>query len=186
MQSLSPSHHAHMVLSSSISLKRALRRSAATDGSDRAIGEAAAHLYKLLWEGEYMDFAGRRQKVNGDISKVSRIIGLSATQQALLQNYFFMSSRIPGTRQIRSSIRHLIFSSRIFYGIPVFVTWTPSERHSGLVVRLVRGRRTDPGFLGSASVFAPWIGHAEPSLCPSERASQEAAMVSVEEDTATG
>ena len=74
-----------MNLGVSMSLKRALRRSGWTDGNDRAIGEAAAHLYRLLWDGEYIDYGGRRQKVHGDIPKVSRIVGLSATQKALLQ-----------------------------------------------------------------------------------------------------
>ena len=55
-----------------------------------------------------------------------------------------MSSRLAGTRQVRNSIRHIIFSSRVFYGIPVFMTFTPSERHNGLMIRLYRGRVKDP------------------------------------------
>ena len=87
----------------------------------------------------------------------------------MLQNYHFMSSRLAGTRQVRNSIRHIVFSSRIFYGAPVFMTFTPSERHSGLAIRLYRGRRNDPAyFTGSAHVVKPWIGSSTPSLCPEE------------------
>ena len=57
-----------------------------------------------------------------------------------------MSGKIAGTRQIRRSIFHMVFSSRIVYGNPVFMTVTPSERHSGLAIRLYRGRSSDPAY----------------------------------------
>ena len=104
--------------------------------------------------------------MRGDISKITRIIGLRNTEKALLQNFHFMSSRLPGTRQVRNSIRHIIFSSRIFYGAPVFMTLTPSERHSGLAIRLYRGRASDPAFDSAAQDLRPWIGAQSPSLCP--------------------
>ena len=110
-----------------MSIKRALRRNSNSSSSAQNIGEAAARIYKLLWEGEYLDSSGRRVEVKGDISKISQIIGLSAEEKALLQNYHFMSSRIPGTRQIRGSIRHVVFSSRVFYGIPVFLFFFYSQ-----------------------------------------------------------
>ena len=119
-------------------------------------------------EGEYVDATGWRLPVRGDISKITRIIGLRNTEKALLQNFHFMSSRLPGTRQVRNSIRHIIFSSRIFYGAPVFMTLTPSERHSGLAIRLYRGRASDPAFHSAAKDLRPWIGAHHPSLCPQE------------------
>ena len=125
----------------SMSISRALRRGSGTSSSAQNIGEAAARIYKLLWEGQYLDSNGRRVQVKGDISKISQIIGLNVEEKALLQNYHFMSSRLSGTRQIRGSIRHMVFSSRVFYGILVFLSFTPSERHSGLALHLHRGRR---------------------------------------------
>ena len=119
-----------------------------------------------LQTGEYEDASGRRMPVRGDISKISKIIGLKNTEKALLANFHFMSSRIPGTRQVRNSIRHIIFSSRIFYGVPVFMTLTPSERHSGLAIRLYRGRASDPAFSSAAKDLRPWIGSQTPSLRP--------------------
>ena len=84
----------------------------------------------------------------------------------MLRNYHFMSSRLAGTRQVRNSIRHIVFSSRIFYGAPVFMMFTPSERHSGLAIRLYRGRESDPAFATACLEIKPWIGANTPSLCP--------------------
>ena len=157
----------------SMSINRALRRGQHDELSDRDIGAAAARIYNLLWEGEYIDAAGRRSRIHGALTKFPQVIGLKATEKALLLNYHFMSSRIPGTRQIRGAIRHIIFSSRVFYGIPVFMSFTPSERHSGLVVRLYRGRRHDPAYAGMARDLAAWAGYDSPSLRPPERSEDD-------------
>merc|ERR1712185_111415 len=82
----------------------------------------------------------------------------------MIQNYHFMSTRVPGSRQIRRSMHHVVFSSRVTYGLPVFVTLTPSERHSGLMIRLTRYRRNDPAITVASPEFAPWIGHDAPSI----------------------
>ena len=116
--------------------------------------------------GEYETSGGQRKKVAGDVSKIDRIIGLTAEEKAPLRNYRFMSSRLAGTRQIRSSIRHVVFSSRIFYGVPVFITFTPSERHSGLALHLYRGRRADPVFAAEKEDVRKCLGAKHPSLCP--------------------
>ena len=152
----------------SMSLKRALRRAdAGPELSDTAIGKAAARIYQLLQEGDY-EQDGRRYPIRGDISKISQLVGLGQAERLLLQNYHFMSSRLAGTRQVRRSINHVVFSSRIVYGCPTFATFTPSERHSGLAVRLMRYRRHDPGVLAGAPEFAPYIGWNVPSLKPSD------------------
>ena len=65
----------------------------------------------------------------------------------------------------------MIFSSRVIYGCPIFMTVTPSERHSGLCIRMMRYRRNDPGMTSSsAAVFGPWIGSDVPSLRPADPA----------------
>ena len=151
-----------------MSIQRALRQGAHSIEDDLKAGEAAARIYTLLWKGEYFDVAGRRHQIAGDITKIPYAIGLNETEKALLQNYHFMSSRIPGTRQVRHHIRHIIFSSRVFYGIPVFMTITPSERHSGLTVHLYRGRRTDPAYTGTAQDLRAWVGYNSPRLQPQE------------------
>ena len=44
------------------------------------------------------------------------------------------------------------------------MTITPSERHSGLMIRLSRYRRSDPAVEAAAPELQPWIGFNEPSL----------------------
>ena len=154
-------------MSASLGFQRALTRGGADEQSDQKIGAATARIYKLLWDGEYFDDNGRRVKVRGDVSKMSRIIGLTKLEQALLRNYQYMSSTMSGTRQIRRRIGWTVFSSRVVYGCPVFMTVTPSERHSGLCIRLMRYRSNDPGLNAEwAAPFLPWIGENEPSICP--------------------
>ena len=101
--------------------------------------------------------------MKGDISKLERIIGLTDTQRALVRNVHFMSARIAGTRQIRNSIRHVVFAFRVVYGVPIFMTVTPTERQSGLAIHLFRGRRNDPAFTCAAQEFIPHLGHDIPS-----------------------
>ena len=44
------------------------------------------------------------------------------------------------------------------------MTSTPSERHSGLTIRLSRYRRRDPAIQVANPEVAPWIEHNAPSL----------------------
>jgi hypothetical protein len=76
-------------------------------------------------------------------------------------------------------MRYLVFSACIVYGVPVWVTITPSERHSGLALHLFRGRRNDPAY-GEDALFgqtitgdaqagiSDCIGYAKPSLRPAD------------------
>ena len=127
-------------------------------------GEATARIFRLLRDGEYLDGAGRRYKVHGDVSKITQMIGLSPTEKMLLRNYHFMSSRLSGTRQVRRSINHLLFSARVTYGTPTFITVTPSERHSGLAVRLFRYRKNDPAIMHAGNNFQAYLGFNYPSI----------------------
>ena len=154
----------------SMSIKRCLRRgAAAVDGlSDTQISLATARIYEILWKGE-CEMHGTRSRINGDMSKLPFAVGLNDVEKGLLTNYQFMSSMLAGTRQIRRRIRYLLFSSIVVYGPPVFMTFTPSERHSGLAIRLYRGRRNDPAYASEghdAKDFAEYIGYDVPSLCP--------------------
>ena len=153
--------------SASLGFRRAMKRCGVDDLSDEKIGTASARIYKLLWDGEYMDNVGRRTKVRGDVSRMTQIIGLTPLEKAVLYNYQYMSATLAGTRQVRRRIGHIVFSSRIIYGCPIYMTVTPSERHSGLCIRLMRYRENDPGLICSATAsFRPWIGYELPSLCP--------------------
>ena len=94
------------------------------------------------------------------------ILGLTQLEKAILQNYTYMTTSLAGTRQVRRRIGWTVFSSRMVYGCPVFMTVTPSERHSGLCIRLMRYRDSDPGLEADhGTSFKPWIGSDVPSLC---------------------
>ena len=98
----------------SLGFKRFLTNSGEGTASAKDIAETAKKLYKLLWEGEYINpTTNTRQPVKGDVSKIDRIIGLTEQQKQLIKNYHFMSSRIPGTHQIRRSISHSLFAARV-------------------------------------------------------------------------
>lgn len=125
-----------------MSIKRCLRRSTDVETQgDKNIGQATARILLLLEHGSYIDNVGRVCKVRGDVSKITQMIGLTPQQKTILRNYHFMSSRLPGTRQVRRSINHYLFSARVVYGTPTFITVTPSERHSGLCIHLFRYRK---------------------------------------------
>ena len=62
---------------------------------------------------------------------------------------------------------HVGFGAAIVYGSGIFMTISPSERHSGLALRLSRYRRSDPLVkAGVASGEAKWIGFDAPRLSP--------------------
>ena len=100
-----------------IGLARNLRRledaSEAADASDTHVGLAMKRLYELLHTGEYVDDLGQRRPIRGDVSKIQRILGLTPLQNAVIRNMFFMSSRLPGTRQVRKSIGRLLTAARV-------------------------------------------------------------------------
>ena len=144
-----------------MSLKRALRNGEDDNhiADERSIGKTACRLLYALAHGEYRNAEGRMVTLKGDTSKISYCKGLSRQDLAMVKNYQFMSTRIPGTRQVRNEIRHVIFASRVFYGIPVFMTINPGERHSGLAIHLFRGRENDPAFAhGTSANLKQWIG----------------------------
>ena len=166
-----------------MSIRRCLSRGAASEAhiTDRSISLATARIYKMLWEGE-CEINGQRSRIKGDLNKLPHAIGLTETERALLTNYQFMSATLAGTRQLRRRIRHQLFSSLVIYGTPVFMTFTPSERHSGVAIHLYRGRRNDPAYRSDnhdAKQFAPYIGHDAPPLRPGARA-DEAESVTIE------
>ena len=132
--------------------------------SDTNVGLAMKRLYEMLQDGEYKDESGKRKPIKGDMSKLHRLIGMSPLQEAIVRNMFFMSAKIEGTRQIRKMIGHVITGGRVVYGLPVYMTVTPSERHSGLAIRLSRYRRNDPGLRVGSPEFSPYAGYDAPSL----------------------
>ena len=55
-----------------------------------------------------------------------------------------MSSQLSGVQEVRGKIGNALLGARISYGEPLFLTVSPSGRHSGLLCRLSRVRPNDP------------------------------------------
>ena len=77
---------------------------------------------------------------------------------------YFMSANLSGTRQARKLIGHMLTAGRVVYGIPVFMTMTPGERHSTLTCHLTRYRSNDPGITIGSPELRDVAGYSQPSL----------------------
>ena len=66
------------------------------DLTSEEIRDGAVQLTKLLRVGEYTDPAGRRQKVNGDMTKVRQCKGLAPAAAKLISAVEHTSSRVDG------------------------------------------------------------------------------------------
>ena len=78
------------------------------------------------------------------MTKVRWATCLTDAGRRLLQNLEHVSSQIPGTMEIRKMMRFATHAGRIRRGVPIFVTWSPDEKNSVLMLRLSRSRRRDP------------------------------------------
>ena len=105
--------------------------------------KAAMELLAAL-SGQYMDASGRVHKVNGDLTKVGRVAGLSVVAQKMLRSISGTAKHLPGTQEARAKMRHEIEAMRVRHGTPIFVTMSPDETHQLLFVRLSRARSTGP------------------------------------------
>ena len=110
--------------------------------SPKDIVEAACGLLGKL-KGKYSDLAGNQKAVGGDFSKL-RFAKLTDPEMKVLQNVEARARQIPGTHEIRKTMRHHTHANRVVYGTSIFVTFSPSERDSQLMVRLARARESDP------------------------------------------
>ena len=107
--------------------------------------EGAISICRAL-DGEYRDVnnPAKRHKINGDLTKVRWATCLTDAGRKLLQNLEHVSSQIPGTMEIRKMMRFATHAGRITKGVPIFITWSPDEKHNTLMLRLSRSRRKDP------------------------------------------
>ena len=85
--------------------------------------------------------------VNGDLTKVRYAIGLPDASRRLLQNLEHSTKQIPGTHEVRKIMRYDTNAGRVRRGVPIFVTFSPDEKHNLLMLRLLRCRQNDPATL---------------------------------------
>ena len=127
------------------------------------LSKAANMLYEKLVKGYYWD-GRKKRKINHDITKLPYAYDLSTEEKRLVKDLTFLSSTCAGTQEIRMMIGHNLFGARVEYGEPLFLTISPSSRHSGLTVLASRYRRTDPAMVYDKTSVPAWAGQFLPRL----------------------
>ena len=107
------------------------------------IEEGSRQLRAKLY-GTYTDIAGNKKPVNGDFSKVMHADGLPPAAKKIAENSAAKCRNIPGTHEVRNIMRQETHAYRVCYGTPIFLTFSPSERDSTIMLRLARTREADP------------------------------------------
>jgi len=119
-------------------------------GNDE-IGEGFLEVMERLRNGLYTDVAGALKPVNGDLTKLRHAPGLTVAAQKALCNTEARTRRLPGTHEIRKTMRHQTNANRVVYGTAIFITFSPREQDSSIMMRLVRARQSDPAVVEDGS-----------------------------------
>ena len=121
------------------------------DEINKAIADGARELLSHIRNGEYLDISGAKKPVKGDLTKLRHVPGLSVEAKKLLGDLEARSKYIPGTHEVRKTMRHQTHANRVCYGTSIFLTFSPSERDTTLMVRLARARQSDPAIIADGS-----------------------------------
>ena len=89
--------------------------------------------------------------VAGDVSRLPFAEGLTDFERRLAREVVFQASAMPGTLPVRRLMGHAATGARVVHGEALFITWSPNEQHSALVLRLMRNRRLDPMLQGDSA-----------------------------------
>lgn len=108
------------------------------------IHQGIMEVYKTLNTGTYLDINNEKKAINGDLSKLRFAPNLSAAARKMLDNLEARTRKQPGTHEIRSIMRHQTHANRVAFGTSVFVTFSPSERDTTIMIRMARTRQNDP------------------------------------------
>ena len=117
----------------SIAYKHSVEPGEMTELHAKELVAAAAELYQHLDVGHFRTATGRRRAIGGDIAKLRHAEHLSAKAKLLERNIRYVSSHLGGVQEVRTKIGNALFGARVLYGEPLFVTVSPSSRHSGLL-----------------------------------------------------
>ena len=127
--------------------------------------EAASIAIVKALRGSYTNpGSGQKIPVNGDLTKLKYVPRLSPVARRILNNAEATTRKMSGTQETRRQMRFDTNAFRVKYGVPIFVTFSPDEKHNLLMMRLSRTRRKDPVSLWDAaaalfgSLKAPKLG----------------------------
>ena len=130
--------------------------------TNKEIESGVQEIYKTLQDGTYTDVNGESKAVKGDMSKLRRAPGLSAAARKVLSNVEARTRNVPGTHEVRTTMRQQTHAYRVSYGAALFITFSPSERDSAIMVRMARARQTDPAI--AQDEFKAFYGREKPQL----------------------
>ena len=122
----------------------------AVDGTGRRmmttkeIEAGVQEVYRKVKEGLYIATNNEQKAVKGDLSKLRYVPNLSVAAHKVLNNLEARTRKVPGTHAVRTTMRQQTHAYRINYGVSVFITFSPSEKDTTLMLRMVRARATDP------------------------------------------
>lgn len=114
--------------------------------------EAAAISIVKSLRGTYINPTNNKKlPVNGDLTKLKFVPGLTPVARRILNNAEATTKKMSGTQETRRQMRFDTIALRVKYGVPIFVTFSPDEKHNLLMLRLSRTRRKDPVLLHDAA-----------------------------------
>ena len=90
--------------------------------------------------------------IAGDITRLPFAEGLSTFERSLAREICFRSAHMPGNMAVRRTMGHAALGARVVFGETLFMTWSPNEQHSAVVLRLMRNRSNDPMLRGEGDV----------------------------------
>ncbi|CAJ1444255.1 unnamed protein product, partial [Effrenium voratum] len=91
-------------------------------------------------------FGFAEKPVQGDLTKL-RFANLKPATRKILANVEARAKNIPGTHEVRKTMRLQTHAYRVCLGTSIFLTFSPSERDTALMLRLARVREEDPALL---------------------------------------
>lgn len=105
--------------------------------------EAACNLYYHLHHG-FTGTGVHRVPIPGDTTRLPFATGLNAVEKRLAWAQHHIAKHMGGSQQLRQLMGHSEDGARVNYGDCLFMTISPNEQHSALVLRLSRFRQNDP------------------------------------------
>lgn len=102
--------------------------------------EAASIAIVKALRGTYVSPGdSKKMPVNGDLTKLKYVPGMSPVAKRILNNAEATTRKMSGTQETRRQMRFDTNALRVKYGVPIFVTFSPDEKHNLLMLRLLSG-----------------------------------------------
>ena len=92
---------------------------------------AAEQLYSKLKTGT-VTMQGKKRPIKGDMRLLRHADDLSSQEKLLLDSYRRVTKNFAGSQEIRQKAGHCLFGLRATHGEGLFITLSPSRRHSTL------------------------------------------------------